>query len=352
MWKDYLSFLRQEQRGFLFLAVIIILLVIYRLVAPFFITTKQIVITREDSLFFVNDKFSKENTETISLKENIPLFNPNKVSHSFLIEIGIKERTAINWINYLKKGGSFKTVYDVGKVYGVDSVILESLIPYMFIKEVKNVEDDSRGKGRIFFTDLNRISQNSLVDLGWEKSMIDTLETWITHSWIDKKYDLSRLREWNADSLHALRIHLISKMKNITSDPSFVLEMNSADTSEWMLLDGIGPVLSKRIVLYRRKLGGFVSPDQLLEVYGISPVLVDDIRKYLSVDSLKVSTIDINKASIRQLRDHPYLGFYKAKALIDERKKRGCFSCTTDLLELPLFNDKYWEKLLPYLSVK
>lgn len=353
MWKDYLSFSRQEQKGLIILACIILLLVFYRLLVPLFISTPQIFISKEDSLFQSQNFIVSAHTQEIF--NQIPYFDPNEVSYQFLVDIGLDARTAGNWVNYLKKGGSFNKVDDVSRIYGIDSTLLAELKPYMHLQTEKSssvTQSINPPFNTNFTIDLNRIDKNELLSFGWNEAMIDTLKNFTQNYWIKERFYTSRIKNWNVDSVLRLNNLLVPKKAKIDKNYLFVLEINSADTSEWMLLKGIGPVLSRRIVAYRNKLGGFITPDQLMEVYGISPLLIDNIKPYLTVDSLKLSKLDINRASIRQLRDHPYMGFYKAQALIEERRKRGRFNCATELLELPLFNDSGWEKLKHYLAVK
>ena len=62
------------------------------------------------------------------------------------------------------------------------------------------------------------------------------------------------------------------------------ININTAAESELELLDGIGPVLSKRITQKRQELGGFRSIEQLLEVEGIGDRLFDSIKNYIKVE--------------------------------------------------------------------
>lgn len=56
-----------------------------------------------------------------------------------------------------------------------------------------------------------------------------------------------------------------------------VVNLNDADTTTLMLIHGIGPTFASRIVRYRDRLGGFTHKEQLLEVYGFTPELLNHI---------------------------------------------------------------------------
>ena len=73
-----------------------------------------------------------------------------------------------------------------------------------------------------------------------------------------------------------------------------LLDINSCDSASLVRLPGIGPVLSARIIKYRHLLGGFVTKDQLKEVYGLPEETYELIRERLFVDTLAITRIDIN----------------------------------------------------------
>jgi len=83
------------------------------------------------------------------------------------------------------------------------------------------------------------------------------------------------------------------------------LELNSCDTSDLARLPGIGKVLSSRIIKYRNLLGGYVSREQLLEVYGLSRETYDIIRDKVKADSTLAEKIDINSCDYKRLSKLP-----------------------------------------------
>ena len=128
------------------------------------------------------------------------------------------------------------------------------------------------------------------------------------------------------------------------------MELNSADTLTLQLLHGIGPTRASRIVRYRERLGGFTSTDQLLEVYGITPELLAQVAPHLTLDTLAVRRIDINRAELKQLARHPYMEYYQARDIVRLRNSGVRFHCADDLRAVPSMADSTLARLLPYVD--
>ena len=62
------------------------------------------------------------------------------------------------------------------------------------------------------------------------------------------------------------------------------IDINTADSTAWVALNGIGPGFAKRIITYREKLGGFYQVDQLKEVYGLDSVWVNENKGILKIE--------------------------------------------------------------------
>lgn len=61
-------------------------------------------------------------------------------------------------------------------------------------------------------------------------------------------------------------------------DPPTPLDLNAATASDLEALPGVGPVLARRIVEHRTSRGGFQRLDDLLQVKGVGPRLLDRLR--------------------------------------------------------------------------
>ncbi|MBM3922533.1 MAG: helix-hairpin-helix domain-containing protein [Sphingomonadales bacterium] len=131
-------------------------------------------------------------------------------------------------------------------------------------------------------------------------------------------------------------------------DPTF---LNSADSADLEKLPGIGPVLASRIIRYRNKLGGFYEKAQLREVYGISDSLFSLLQPLLLLTSSNalIRTIDINHICFDSLRQHPYLRWEKARAIIRYREANGPFRSEKDLRNIWTLDSLTLAKILPYI---
>ncbi len=129
-------------------------------------------------------------------------------------------------------------------------------------------------------------------------------------------------------------------------------DLNNADTAQLIKIYGIGPKLSRRIVAYREKLGGFISFDQLREVYGLDSTVVHELFKRSTIaENFKPQLIDINSATERELGNHPYIKFKLAKAITAYRFQHGPFQSVDALKKIALIDEPTFQKIKTYLSV-
>jgi len=137
-----------------------------------------------------------------------------------------------------------------------------------------------------------------------------------------------------------------------TKPKEHFVEINSADTVDMMSLWGVGPVFARRIIKYRDLLGGFVSKDQLLEVYGFKQETLKRISPDIEVDSVLIIKININEATYRELIRHPYLNEYQVRAILNYRKLKGCYTEVKELTENKLLPQDTFLRVRSYLCVE
>lgn len=127
------------------------------------------------------------------------------------------------------------------------------------------------------------------------------------------------------------------------------INLNETDTSEWKKIPGIGSSYASRIVKYRNLLGGFVSVEQLREVYGIDNELFSKIATFVQPDS-SFQKIEINRQDFKELNRHPYLSYKQVQAIMDLRKRNGQVQSIDELAMLEEFTSDDLLKISPYLE--
>jgi len=116
-------------------------------------------------------------------------------------------------------------------------------------------------------------------------------------------------------------------------------------------LPGIGNKLANRIVTFREKLGGFYKIDQVGETFALPDSTFQKIKPRLILTNNSVKQININTATIDELKTHPYIRYQIGNAIIQYRTQHGSFSSIEDIKKIVLVTDEIFNKAAPYLKV-
>ena len=225
-------------------------------------------------------------------KGELFFFDPNSLSAEGWKKLGLRDKTINTIRNYLSKGGKFKKTEDLKKIYG--------LLP----------EEYERLAGYIRIADNNTHSPN-------EEEFQPAANNYSTNK---PRYS--------------------------------VIDINTADTTAFIALPGIGSKLAARIVNFRDKLGGFHSINQVAETYGLPDSTFQRIRQYLKLENNVLKKININTATLDELKAHPYIRYSIANPIIAYRNEHGPFSKPEDLKRVMAVTDEAYNKILPYLTIK
>ena len=127
--------------------------------------------------------------------------------------------------------------------------------------------------------------------------------------------------------------------------PGEHIELNTTDTARLMKVPGIGSYYAKAIIRHGRRLGGYVSIDQLDEIEHFPT----DAKPYFTVDA-NPQKLNVNKLTLQQLRQHPYINYYQAKAIVDYRRIHGKLNSLNDLRLSADFPPEAIRRLEPYVE--
>lgn len=292
--KDFFGFPRSQVNGFLVLLTLLIVLIFSEPAWHWWVARRDRDISADkatlDSLLAVWDSMDTIRTLAPVIREPFH-FDPNKSTEDQFIALGFSQRLASRIIRYREKGGKFRIKSDVLKIYGVDTAFYHKIYSFITLPEVAR--------------------------------------------------PLSRtVKRFTAKATKELR------------ERRPIFDLNKADTSVLKAINGIGEKLSLRILKYRDVLGGFVSMDQLKDVYGLDSLVIRRLEEASRIDDEFVpAKLDINHATEKEMSAHPYIN-KMAKVIVSYRFQHGDFKTVEDIRKAVNLDEKNFQKIVPYLEVK
>lgn len=217
-------------------------------------------------------------------------FDPNLASAEMLEGVGLRKEVVSRIINYRTKGGKFRVKKDLRKIWGMDSLTYARVESFLLLPE--NPERKP--------------------------------------------------------------LEIESFVRKETSPREKVLreDLNRADTSSLKKVFGIGEKLALRILKYRDALGGFVSMNQLKEVYRLDTAVISRLNKRFYIEeSFVPRRLNINEDGRQDLAAHPYLSPRVADAIVAYRFNHGDFKTIEDLRRIPAIDSIVFQKAHPYLKL-
>lgn len=307
MWRDWFTFSRQDRRAIFLLTVLIVLVMALLYTKSLWHGAHTVPLSSADSVAIA--RLQPEASQPI-VQVALHPFNPNTADSLELLSVGLPPYVARNILRYRKAGGVFRRPDDLARIYGLHDTTFARVRPYIDIPSERPMERRP---------DAPRVGTDP-----------DGLSAAITES-----LDTPR------------REHPYAEYMRAKHKPGEFVDLNTADTTELMRIPGIGPVYARMIVEYRQRLGGYHSVAQLRELDASLP---NDLGDWVHVSAPSTEKLRVNRLSVTQLRSHPYLTFYQARAIVDLRKREGNIRSARQLLFLDEFTEADIERLTPYLS--
>lgn len=243
--------------------------------------------------------------ESLEVREvHLEPFDPNTADTAQLLRLGLTEWQVANIVKYRSRGGAYTSKEDFAQLYGLTVEHYRQLEPYIRIAP----------KFRPASTLYPRNRHTS-------------------------PYPTSKLKA-ERDSLHR------NYVKQEKLNPGETIDLNALDTTIYKKVPGIGSYYSRKIIEYGRRLGGFVSIDQLDEIEHFPT----ETKVYFDVKPAPIALIRINHFPLDELRHHPYINYMQARAIIEYRRAHGPISDLMTLRLLDEFRESDLQRLLPYVS--
>ena len=235
-WKDYFSLTRKEKSGIIFLICLIVIAILiphlfFSGAAPLqedtalnWQVTRLLAVNEEKGAAPAANEEMAGAVAGAEQQDSLIIkpfkFDPNTLDEAGWQRMGVPQKNIRTILNYRNKGGRFYKPEDIRKIYGLKAEIAAALQSYIQIAPAVSAVEEK-------------------------------------------------------PAIYAKQHVPLKKI---------IVHINSAGEEEWKALPGIGEVLSKRIVKFRTKLGGFTSVDDVAKTYGLSASVFQQIRPMLSLE--------------------------------------------------------------------
>ncbi len=254
--RSHFEFNKQQRSGILFLAGIIIALLCIYYFVDF--SEKNILDTSSEEIVVLRSQIdSLRAVEIENRKPKVYPFNPNFITDYKAYTLGMSTEEYDRLKHFRDKEQWINSVADFKRVTKVSDSLLQAISPYFKFPE------------------------------------------WVTHPRSKKK-----------------------KQSNSITERSYAqkTDLNKATEVQLQEINGIGKALSKRIVLYREKLGGFTDDIQLNAIWGLDRSVSQKVLNRFTVKTpVRIEKMDINTISASDIATIPGISFDLAKKIWEYR---------------------------------
>lgn len=360
-FKEYFNFSKREQNGLIVLFVLLIAIIGTNIFVSVRKSNQKVDFSdfeTEIDSFLVYQQTHFDDSELFA-------FDPNTASREDLLRLGLSPKSVNGIMNYREKGYKFYKPEDITRVRTLKPEEYETIKDYIVIERPQYGNNYSRNDyqheyrghdnaqtAELFEFDPNTATKDELERLGFKPWQAENIVKYRSKGGRFKQTsDIAKIHGVDADFAERL-IPYIKIGTHETASYDIIVNLNTASESDLQKLKGIGAAYSKRIIDYRNKLGGFVSVEQVREVYGMTDELYDGILPYLKVDNEPVRTININTADFKTLVSHPYIDKKIANAILNYRDFAKTIKSTEELVKQKALSQSEYDKISKYISVK
>ncbi|WP_295812582.1 helix-hairpin-helix domain-containing protein [uncultured Apibacter sp.] len=286
--------------------------------------------------------------------KKLELFDPNKCTSEDWQHLGFSKKQAEVLIKYKAKlGGTFSSKEQIKSCFVISEEMFSKISPFLLLpdgnvtKEELNESKNIRYKLRTF--DPNIFEIKDWVNIGFSEKQAESILKYkktLGDGIFSSKEDIKRCYVISSSKYKELEDFIILP-KHIYENKTVLKvntqkDLNSATYQDIFSIIN-NEIITKRILGFRKVLGGFVSLEQVKDVYDITPDMVRKIFDSFILDLTKVKKINLQTASEQELHNQVYIRKYKSKIL--EARNKG-----KDPLQVIPESDPKYQFIMNYLE--
>jgi DNA uptake protein ComE-like DNA-binding protein len=277
--QTYFKFTKEQRTGIFFLFVIIVVLQLVYFFVDFSSVSKQY--PERQKWLSLQSEMDSLKMDVKNIKPKIYLFNPNFISDYKGYKLGMSVQEIDRLLAFRKENKYVNSAKEFQNVTKVSDSLLNVIAPYFKFPD-----------------------------------------------WVNNKKQNTKFKEYTSYQNQAF-----AKKEKIV-----LIDINEATKEDLVKIYGIGDAISIRILKQKELLGGFVSMEQMKEVWGLSPEVIENLNAHFKVLALpRFKKIEINNASLKELSQFHYFRYSLAKEIVTYRSMNGNIKNIEDLTKIKGF---------------
>lgn len=266
-------------------------------------------------------------------------FNPNQLSQSDWKKIGFSEKQSAAILKYKSYlGGSFVSKEKFKECFIINEENYAKLEPYLILPEKTPANFDAyAGKSKSFKSKISQTSfdPNTLDVNGWMALGFSEKQANVIVNYRDRNLkgsfktldDIKNCFVISAEKFEELKPYIklnASTMAKKIDDKNPESKQEQTDfsktdmnsiTFKQLLEFGLDEKSAGSMIGFRKKLGGFMTKEQILETYNIDKELVQKLLSISPLDNSKVERHTLVDAPEEWLKNHPYFKYSADKII-------------------------------------
>ncbi|MGH1516137.1 hypothetical protein [Chryseobacterium sp. JK1] len=259
-------------------------------------------------------------------------FNPDRYSVDEWMKIGFSEKQSeaiLKYKSYL--GGSFISKEKFKDCFIISTENYQKLEPYLLLPEktpdnFKKMAGNMIGKARIqyHYFDPNHLNKEGWIMFGFSEKQANTIINYRDRNLKGSFKNLEELEKCfviSSEKFQEMKPYIklstvSTKIENIKQEKTDFSKIDlNAITFKQLVEFGLDERSAGSMIGFRKKLGGFVNKQQILDTYNIDKEIVQKLISMAPLDPSGVPKYTLTEAPEEWLKNHPYFKYSADKII-------------------------------------